>query len=547
MSDVIKFDDRKSSITSIGSGGFPERRTRRQSMFAVRPFCQQPNTRGHKRVVTCIPQIIRFRRAVKIVRILCKVFSIRKKDLHTQVTDSNWVALTEALLNETNVQLNQKQTNKAGEGENPTNETSSKQTFDISKFRVQHSKIRESIPIKLREIMEKSPHLRTADENLQILRRMRKLETFSRYPVEVQKAFTASGWMEEYDVNRVIILKGHTSSCLYFVISGRLVSNGGTDEGSETVLLKKGDKFGEDDIISDELRHSTVVSQEKTRIFVVHKKDYLRIMKDIGAKDVGILDICRNISVFHHWPLEKLKENPFLWNIQNYKEGSLVAEDSSHCDWLYVIKSGSCKVIKRIRAYRGDDDDNDVTRKSVAREARHKLMEMMMSSSSSNLHRSKETKLSPMSKIFFTTPSRPQTCSTFTTRTRASTSRSRPRSSFLSSIYGEKRDQTSYVALEVLGPGESFGFRSVLPTDQRGPSVSLVSCGAEIIHINRKFFRKFADETTCSLIEMQFPPFPNRDVILRHLRQLHEWDEYKRNTLDTALRHHRYLPRYMTS
>ena len=47
------------------------------------------------------------------------------------------------------------------------------------------------------------------------------------------------------------------------------------------------------------------------------------------------------------------------------------------------------------------------------------------------------------------------------------------------------------------------GFRNVLPKEQRGASVSLISCGAEVIQINKKFFQKFADETVCSLINMK--------------------------------------------
>ena len=112
----------------------------------------------------------------------------------------------------------------------------SKQMFDISQFRRMTTK-RDVIPSKMKDLLRKSPYVRSAAENanvseiiarlknnhrsFQVRRFLQKFEVFSRYPIDVQNGFSSSGWLEEFEANRVILLKGHHASCLYFILSGR--------------------------------------------------------------------------------------------------------------------------------------------------------------------------------------------------------------------------------------------------------------------------------------------------------------------------------------
>ena len=44
------------------------------------------------------------------------------------------------------------------------------------------------------------------------------------------------------------------------------------DEEVITNIMKSGDKFGEDEIVTSDRRPATIISQDTTQLFVVHKK-----------------------------------------------------------------------------------------------------------------------------------------------------------------------------------------------------------------------------------------------------------------------------------
>lgn len=54
--------------------------------------------------------------------------------------------------------------------------------------------------------------------------------------------------------------------------------------------------------------------------------------------------------------------------------GTLIVEDSSRCDWLYIIKSGECKVVKCLKPGEPEEDPDRI-KKILARHARNKLLE----------------------------------------------------------------------------------------------------------------------------------------------------------------------------
>ncbi|CAK8686417.1 unnamed protein product [Clavelina lepadiformis] len=519
---------RRAFVGSVGGA-------RRASMFA-RNYHPSDNV---NKPITCIPPILRFRRAAKIVRLLCMVCIACKKSMTFSVSQNNWVALKEALLRESDVSKDQDKEKSKG-----LNTDDPELTFDLSKFK-RASKDHDEMPLKIKELLRKKPKDRTSEENSNIVRNMQKLELFARFPLNVQKRLCSMAWLESFDSNRVIIRGGHRPSCFYFIISGRLVANE-EEEGGHTVttLLKRGDKFGEEELALGEKRRATIMSQDDVELFAVHGDEYRDICLAKGAKDIDSLEICKKNPVFNHWPFKKLIENPGSWTMQNYKPGILIVEDSGRCEWVYVIKSGQCKVVKCLRPKEPEEDPAQI-RKIMAKRARDQLVEQIKSNSVSkaNADDVSGSGLAP-SSTFFTTPlSRPQTFdnpdpavqASIREAMRAQIATNMGNFPFLSSLYGFNLDQVAYVALEVLGPGDSFGFLAVLPKEQRGSSVSLISCGAEVIQINKKFFQKFADETVYSLINMKFPPFPKQHDILRNLKQSFEWKDYKRRTIQDAL------------
>lgn len=94
-----------------------------------------------------------------------------------------------------------------------------------------------------------------------------------------------------------------------------------------------------------------------------------------------------------------------------------------------------------------------------------------------------------------------------------------------------------FVQIETLHPGHTFGLRSCLDHDERGPSVSLVSGDCEVLAINKKFFMKHCDDALISLIKLKAKPFPSETELVDRLDANMQWEEFKQETLKDFLKH----------
>lgn len=95
----------------------------------------------------------------------------------------------------------------------------------------------------------------------------------------------------------------------------------------------------------------------------------------------------------------------------------------------------------------------------------------------------------------------------------------------------------SFVQIETLHPGHTFGLRSCLDHDERGPSVSLVSADCEVLAINKKFFMKHCDDALISLIRLKAKPFPSQTELVDRLDANMQWEEFKQETIKDFLKH----------
>ncbi|XP_035664707.1 cyclic nucleotide-binding domain-containing protein 2-like [Branchiostoma floridae] len=181
---------------------------------------------------------------------------------------------------------------------------------------------------------------------------MQKMPDFALFPFEIQKQLCQVAWYDSFGTGRVIIREGHAADGFYFVLSGRLVESYAAEDEANTVL-RHGMKFGERELLTRTKRKSTVLTQERTELFCVHVQDYVRIFNLQEDMETANLDICRHLSVFKLWPIEKLEEHPDAWTMQNYQPGFVIVPDSKRCDWIYVVKTGQCKVLKRMTPNEG--------------------------------------------------------------------------------------------------------------------------------------------------------------------------------------------------
>ncbi|CAH1268558.1 CNBD2 [Branchiostoma lanceolatum] len=445
------------------------------------------------------------------------------------------------------------------------------------------SPCKDIVPFRVKELLKKSSKDRTEEEADTIVRTMQKMPDFALFPFEIQKQLCQVAWYDSFGTGRVIIREGHAADGFYFVLSGRLVESYAAEDEANTVL-RHGMKFGERELLTRTKRKSTVLTQERTELFCVHVQDYVRIFNLQDDMDTANLNVCRHLSIFKLWPIDKLLEHPDAWTMQNYQPGFVIVPDSRRCDWIYVVKTGQCKVLKRLTPNEGwTVDPREENRLLHSREMgrahreRKELItaqgdrekglftclfaclfvvdpreenRLLHSREMGRAHQERKELITAQGdrekdnraliSVLWRNVSTPRTpisgIHTARLDSRHDNREKGPsRMQLGSRIFDPDPSKPVFVVLDVLGPGQAFGFRSVLSSSERGPSVSLVSNSAEVIQIKKKFFLRYADETILSLLKMKYTPYPSQEDVLESLWKEHQWEDFKRDALYRAV------------
>ncbi|PVD38550.1 hypothetical protein C0Q70_01166 [Pomacea canaliculata] len=66
--------------------------------------------------------------------------------------------------------------------------------------------------------------------------------------------------------------------------------------------------------------------------------------------DQTLLDFCsRSVGFLKNWPLQTLLYNPQACVFHYFNRGQVLVRDSNNSDWIYIVKSGSLSVLKKLR------------------------------------------------------------------------------------------------------------------------------------------------------------------------------------------------------
>ncbi|XP_062613187.1 uncharacterized protein LOC134274962 [Saccostrea cucullata] len=231
------------------------------------------------------------------------------------------------------------------------------------------------ISSEVRRILEKKPKTRTLEEIHYVQIALRNYKSIAEYPVDMQKKIASRGWYETYDAKRVIVREGHLPICFYFVLTGSAVVSflDVQSNANKTVLfLHRGDSFGEQAIMTRTLRQTTVISREKIELLVMSDEDFIDIFMSGGLRDVNDPFI-KSLKFLEEWPVEKLADNPKKAIFSFFKRGKVLIKDTSQSDWIFVVKSGSCSLLKRLQLI----DPTKRPRKSRKKEWREKVEECL--------------------------------------------------------------------------------------------------------------------------------------------------------------------------
>ncbi|XP_021350615.1 uncharacterized protein LOC110448602 isoform X2 [Mizuhopecten yessoensis] len=224
--------------------------------------------------------------------------------------------------------------------------------FDPSDFKA-NKQIR--MPQEARRILHDIPHKR-AKRDIDYLRIvLRGIKAFAEYPKKMQRQLCQVGWFESYEPRRAIIRQGHHPHSFYFILNGTVIvtafdkDNGGT---KLLVSLHRGMSFGELAVISQSKRQATVSTQTATELLCISGEDFEEIFMAGGKKTVTDPDhnsFIKNIRFLKNWPVHLLAQNPNACMFHYFNRGQVLVRDSNQSEWIYIVKSGSLSVLKKLK------------------------------------------------------------------------------------------------------------------------------------------------------------------------------------------------------
>ncbi|XP_071125080.1 cyclic nucleotide-binding domain-containing protein 2-like isoform X1 [Mytilus edulis] len=207
-------------------------------------------------------------------------------------------------------------------------------------------------------ILSMNPEERTDEQcKLALLALNHTVKAFGEFPKAMQKSLVRVGWYEKYEDKRVIIRQGHVADNFYFILSGNaIVTLMETDEETEDevirtkAVLKKGNSFGELALMHGSRRTATVTCKSEVELLAVWREDFVDIfMPHTYEKEPEHIKFLRTVTSLSGWPIHKLPyHDPKICCFTYFRRGVLLCRNSNTSEWIYIIKSGSCRVLTEL-------------------------------------------------------------------------------------------------------------------------------------------------------------------------------------------------------
>ncbi|KAK3099955.1 hypothetical protein FSP39_012490 [Pinctada imbricata] len=371
------------------------------------------------------------------------------------------------------------------------------------------------------------------------------------------------------------------------------------DESGEQVVrtaavLKKGNSFGELALMHGAKRSATVTCKNSVELLAVGREDFVDIFmpmdKDQEPEHIRFL---RSIQLLGGWPIERLPyHDTKICCFTYFRRGLLLCKDSNSSEWVYIIKTGTCRVLKALHVVKPQIPSP--TWSTAKAKNLLKLPPISPSlKSSQSLTTSISSDSSPRStgSLYELVPKR-RKCNAealsnilhkpYPSDEVLSLDHQRlldeimlnvlflpyldevlslDHQRLLDEIYTEKhafttrwgkrlpklqppesskqhKPETVYVQIQKLGPRETYGVEQVaFGRIGRTTSTILVSEGAECILINRKFFQQYLSDEEAKRIRRTLQPIPTDESLQQKLQDKTNWEAYKAITVVNHMIH----------
>ncbi|XP_064636321.1 cyclic nucleotide-binding domain-containing protein 2-like isoform X3 [Lineus longissimus] len=373
------------------------------------------------------------------------------------------------------------------------------------------------------------------------------VDAFGEFPIKMQQSLVRRGWYEHFEAKRVIIRQGHFAENFYFILSGTAVvtilsTNKKTGETSHNTVafLKKGNSFGELALMYGGTRNATVTCKDDVELLAVGRDDFVDIFMHVD-KDVepDHIQFLRLIDIFDGWPIGTLPyADPKTCLFTYFRRGVIMCRDSINNEWIYVVKTGSCRVLKALQPVKADmqtiplelrgSTSSLATPTNSPRKSETQEKQLFSSNrylpplKAIDYEAARESRLQHQAKIEKLYEERHKT--------------QQRRVQFEKAKVKPLPNAKVYVQIQKLGPKETFGLTSIAFQMMEEPlSLILVSDGAECVLINKKFFLQHLSEGHHKYLRTSVQPYPTEDHLQQKLQDQVNWEAYKAVTFQNEI------------
>eukprot|EP00058_Branchiostoma_floridae_P011867 XP_002597355.1 hypothetical protein BRAFLDRAFT_118201 [Branchiostoma floridae] len=369
--------------------------------------------------------------------------------------------------------------------------------FDVTAFKANKQDVRVSH--KTKEILSIDPSNRTTEETKHASIAVNSIirKTIAEYPLEAQRKLTETGFYQWY-----------AQLLVFFTYQPRGVK---------------------DKAILDGTTHtSTIIAKKTIELLHIQRRDFERIARTKGLTQ------------------QEQAQVAFLGR------GTVLVKDSTDSDWIYVIKSGSCSVLKKLQMVEPKESTppkdempkidmtikllKDLGQKNKKRDHHHFLRERFI-----DFKRRK----AEMRKGSWRVRQLERPEINIDTKEETPESKDSVLKSLESIILQEQiqddqsmtsqiQDKPVFVKIKSLNRRGVFGLVDMVFDNQ--PSLILVSDGAEVLTLSKKFFLDNAPVQVINKMKEDENPYPSEQEMQRSLQKHVNWRDYRLKSLHTTMR-----------
>jgi CRP-like cAMP-binding protein len=160
--------------------------------------------------------------------------------------------------------------------------------------------------------------------------------------------------VEVFKPGQAIFSVGDVGDKFYVILQGSVSVKVPTNKSlplelQEVNTLGVGQSFGELALLRDELRNASIISREKTRLAVLGKQDFKRIMGEVTERRLNeVVMFLQRLPMFSAWTRTSVlrlsyyfKQRQFTWKQVVYKQG----DDP---EFVYFVKEGEFQLTKKV-------------------------------------------------------------------------------------------------------------------------------------------------------------------------------------------------------